>query len=114
MTNVNELIQSIDNDQMGGSIYSREDVKRILQMVKVTAQPSININKLCDELQKIKRAVEDLEFDTDSAEFSLSGNEISLDSCEVNSDDVRDDLEQMIDRLHEGYYDLDIVELERD
>ena len=114
MTNVNELIQSIDNDQMGGSIYSREDVKRILQMVKVTAQPSININKLCSQLEDIKRAVEDLEFDTDSAEFSLNGNEISLDSCELNSNEVRDDIDQIIDRLHEGYYDLDIVELERD
>lgn len=114
MTNVNELIQSIDNDQMGGSIYSREDVKRILQMVKVTEQPSINMSKLWSELEDIKRAVEDLEVDTDSAEFSLTGNEIYLDSCDINSTEVCDDIERMIDKLREGYYNSDIVELERD
>jgi hypothetical protein len=114
MTNVNELIQSIDNDQMGGSIYSREDVKRILQMVTVTAQPSINMSKLCTQLEDIKRAVEDLEFNTDSAEFSLSGNEIYLESCELNSNEVTDDLQEMIERLRDGYYNSDIVELQRD
>jgi hypothetical protein len=115
MTNVNELIKSIDNDQMGGSIYSREDVKRILQMVKVTAQPSINIEYIVQDLKNVLDTIEDMEADEDTAEFSLTGNEISLDSCDVNNSQAIDEVKDIISKLYDGCYNKsDIVELERD
>lgn len=104
MTNVNELIQSIDNDQMGGSIYSREDVKRILLMVEVKQTSSIDVEYIVQDLKNVLDTIEDMEADEDTAEFSLTGNEISLDSCEVNNSQAIDEVKDIISKLYDGVY----------
>jgi hypothetical protein len=104
MTNVNELIQSIDNDQMGGSIYSREDVKRILLMVEVKQTSSIDVDYIVQDLKNVLDTIEDMEADEDSAKFSLTRNEIYLDSCEVNNTQAIDEVKDIISKLYDGVY----------
>lgn len=113
-TNVNDLIKSIESNELGGSIYSREDVTRILRMVEVKRTSSIDINYLVQDLRNVKDTIEDIEPDVDTAEFSMTGNEVMLDRCDINGSQAIDEVNDIIYKLTNGVYDKsDVVELER-
>lgn len=113
-TNVNDLIKSIESNELGGSIYSREDVTRILRMVRVERTSNIDIDYIVQDLRNVYDNLEDLEADTDSAEFSMSGNEVMLDSVDVDVNRTLDEINDIISKLYDGTYNKsDIVELER-
>jgi hypothetical protein len=103
-TNVNDLIKSIESNELGGSIYSREDVTRILRMVEVKQTSSLNIDYIVQDLRNVKEIIEDIEPDVDSAEFSLAGNEIMLDCCDVNSSQAIDEINDIVYKLTNGVY----------
>ena len=107
-TNVNELIQQIESNQMGGSIFSREDVIRILGMVQVTEQPKtseINFYALFEDLNYIIDEIESISIDNGSLEFSIcGGNEIELDSYELERDEAKEAVERVIKKLERNEY----------
>lgn len=114
-TNVNDLIKSIESNELGGSIYSREDVTRILRMVRVERTSNIDINYIVQDLRNLFDTIEDIEPDVDTAEFSLQGNEIMLDRCDINGSQALDEVNDIIYKLTNGMYNKsDIVELERE
>lgn len=115
-TNVNDLIKSIESNELGGSIYSREDVTRILKMVRVERTSNINIDYIVQDLRNLYDNVEDIKADTDSAEFSLvRGNEIELDSVDVDTSTSLGEIDDIISKLYDGVYiKSDVVQLERE
>lgn len=114
-TNVNDLIKSIESNELGGSIYSREDVTRILRMVRVEQTSNIDVESIVNDLKKVYDYIEDLEADTDSAEFSIrNGNEIEIDSIDIDGSRALEEIDDIISKLYDGTYNKsDIVELER-
>lgn len=103
-TNVNDLIKSIESNELGGSIYSREDVTRILKMVRVERTSNIDIDYIVQDLRNLYDNLEDLEADTDSAEFSMTNNEVSLDSVDVDTSTSLDEINDIISKLYDGVY----------
>ena len=111
-SNVQDLIKAIESNELGGSIYSREDVTRILRMVKVNQTSSLNIEYIVQDLNSLYDTIDDIEADTDSAEFSITnGNEICIDSCDVSNSEALDEVNDIIHKLRAGSYkSTDIVE----
>ena len=107
-TNVNELIKSIESNQMGGSIFSREDVIRILGMVQVTEQPKtseINFYALFEDLNYIIDEIGSISIDNGSLEFSINySNEVELDSYELEREEAKDMVNRVIKKLERNEY----------
>ena len=103
-TNVNDLIKSIESNELGGSIYSREDVTRILRMVEVKQASNIDMKYIEQDLRNVMDTIQDIEADTDSAEFSMTGNEVMLDSVDVNGSQALDEINDIIYKLRDGSY----------
>lgn len=113
MTNVNELIKSVEENQLGGSIYSQQDVIRILKMVEVTAKYRMDIDRIMDELQLLIDMAESLEVDDDSAKFSiLDSNRLVVSSCEVHNVDLIDAIVLMMKNFRNGSYSIKNTEHE--
>ena len=100
-TNVNELIKSIETNEIGGSIFSREDVIRILGMVEVQEQtPLIDAETLIGELNELMEEINNLEIDEDSLEFSINySKQVELDSYEIEKHDAIELVKNIIERL---------------
>ena len=113
-TNVNDLIKSMEKNEFGGSIFSREDVIRILGMVRVTEQPktsAINLNALFEDLNYIIDEIASIDIDKGSLEFSINySNEVELDSYELQRDEAKEAVERIIKKLERNEYEPEVEE----
>jgi len=103
-----EVIQTVENSV--SSIYSREDVINIINMIDETKNITVTdigaiIDKIIDQLQTSRLV------DVESAEFEVNYNrQIELTDVNVDFDLVRETIENNLDELVNGE---DLVTLER-
>jgi hypothetical protein len=109
-TNVNDLIKSIETNEIGGSIFSREDVIRILGMVQVQEQPqtsAIDLVTLMEDLTSVIDEITSIEVDNGSLEFTINyNNEVELESYELEREDAKSAVERIITKLERNEYVL--------
>ena len=109
-TNVNDLIKSIETNEIGGSIFSREDVIRILGMVQVQEQPqttAIDLVTLMEDLTSVIDEITSIEVDNDSLEFKINyNNEVELESYELEREDAKSAVERIITKIERNEYVL--------
>ena len=109
-TNVNDLIKSIETNEIGGSIFSREDVVRILGMVQVKEQPqttAIDLVTLMEDLTSLIDEITSIEVDNDSLEFKINyNNEVELESYELEREDAKSAVERIITKIERNEYAL--------
>ena len=107
-TNVNELIQQIESNQIGGSIFSREDVVRILGMVQVNEQPqtaAIDLVTLMEDLTDVIDEITSIELDNGSLEFTINySNQVELESYELECTEAKESVERIIKKLERNEY----------
>jgi len=107
-TNVNDLIKSIETNEIGGSIFSREDVIRILGMVQVQEQPqttAIDLVTLMEDLTSVIDEITSIEVDNGSLEFTINyNNEVELESYELEREDAKSAVERIITKLERNEY----------
>ena len=117
-TNVNDLIKSIETNEIGGSIFSREDVIRILGMVQVNEQPqtsSIDLVTLMEDLTSIIDEITSIELDNGSLEFTINySNQVELESYELERDEAKEAVERIIKKLERNQYVLEEEEVEEE
>ena len=117
-TNVNDLIKSIETNEIGGSIFSREDVIRILGMVQVNEQPqtsSIDLVTLMEDLTSIIDEITSIELDNGSLEFTINySNQVELESYELERDEAKEAVERIIKKLERNEYVLEEEEVEEE
>jgi hypothetical protein len=100
---ITETIGQITNNNLG-SIYSKDDVIRLLENIKQEEVLQGNIedilNKLKDKLESIVNNLDSSDVcDYDSAEFSIRGREIEVDSIDVNHSEIWDQIGSEIDEF---------------
>jgi hypothetical protein len=104
----------MEKNEFGGSIFSREDVIRILGMVRVTEQPktsAINLNALFEDLNYIIDEIASIDIDKGSLEFSINySNEVELDSYELERDEAKEAVERIIKKLERNEYEPEVEE----
>jgi hypothetical protein len=109
-TNVNDLIKSIETNEIGGSIFSREDVVRILGMVQVQEQPqttAIDLVTLMEDLTSLIDEITSIEVDNGSLEFTINyNNEVELESYELERDEAKEAVQRIITKLERNEYVL--------
>ena len=120
-TNVEQLMQTVENSFP--SVWSKEDVLRLLSQVEVQApeqapeqmQPltevSVNVYEriekcmewLEEKIDSVESALSDLEVDLSEVELSFSSydNTISVDEAPLNKDEVESEVQQVIEAFQD-------------
>ena len=115
-TNVNDLIKSIQSNEVGGSIFSREDVIRILNMVQVTEHPktnAINVGELREDLNALLDEITNIDIEDGSCEFAINyNNQVELESYTVDVDDAKVSVQRILERLEKNEYATEEEEVE--
>ena len=115
-TNVNDLIKSIQSNEVGGSIFSREDVIRILGMVQVTEHPktnAINVGELREDLTALLDEISNIDIEDGSCEFSINySNQVELDEYTLDNENAKEAVQRILERLEKNEYATEEEEVE--
>lgn len=108
MNNIKLIIAHLEENKMGGSLFTKQDVIGILQSVTFDeiATPKNNekwgrefIEGIIEMIQNTHDMIENLNEDDVNAGLEMSGNEVFLSDATINTREIENDLNTVMSEL---------------